>query len=83
MRKAMIGTEVRFVLVGLEVQKGVLESYDEHIFKVDGVVYPVQNIVAMNQIEHDEFVKMRHQNELIRKMKIREENEVRKMRAMA
>jgi hypothetical protein len=79
----MIGMEVRFVLVGLEIKRGFLQSYDEHIFVVDGVTYPVQNIVAMDLTEHDEFVKMRHQNELLRKMSKRKINRVRKLLAMA
>lgn len=83
MMNSMIGKEVRFVTIGLEVKRGILEMVEEHVFKVNGVIYPVQNLVTMQTTERDEFVKFRHDEELKKRMMKRHEKRGRKRMMMA
>lgn len=83
MMDSMIGKEVRFVTIGLEIKRGILEMVEEHVFKVNGIVYPVQNLVTMQTTEQDEFVMIRHGKELEKRMMKRHEKRGRKRTMMA
>lgn len=83
MMDSMVGKEVRFVTIGLEVKRGILEMVEEHVFKVSGVIYPVQNLVTMQTTEQDEFVILRHDEELKKRMVKRHEKRGRKRMMMA
>lgn len=52
-----LGQTVSFVLADLSINRGVLQSIQEHVLEIDGKFYPVQNIFALREPITEERIK--------------------------
>lgn len=52
-----LGQTVSFVLADLSINRGVLQSIQEHVLEIDGKFYPVQNITTLRKPITEERIK--------------------------